>query len=198
MDALRKLQDRIRQCKGADRELDWEIGYHVAGLGVAKERRLFAEMGARCFTAKDRYGITPYGKARGDLVRPAKRGSREPFEHIMACDGPSPLLRSPNYTTDPDGLGACVGLMREVLPGWCWRIGTCCVSDDAWVAPDWNSPVHGTRFREQYGEPVYGTVFDQGVDIDRRPVGNVCLAFLEAILSAKIAELEAQQTAVTG
>jgi len=25
---------------------------------------------------------------------------------------------APRFTTDPDGLGACVGLMREVLPGW--------------------------------------------------------------------------------
>lgn len=25
---------------------------------------------------------------------------------------------TPNYTTDPDGLGACVALMREVLPGY--------------------------------------------------------------------------------
>jgi hypothetical protein len=83
--------------------------------------------------------------------------------------------------------GEAIALTERLLPGWCWRIGTCCVSDDAWVAPDWNSPVHGAQLRKELGEPVFGTVFDQGVDIDRRPPGNVPLAILEALLTALIA-----------
>jgi len=92
-----------------------------------------------------------------------------------------------SYTASID---AALALTERVLPGWCWRIGTCCVSDDAWVAPDWNSPVHGARLRQELGEPVYGSVFDQGVDIDRRPPGNLPLAILEALLSALIEQKE--------
>lgn len=106
---------------------------------------------------------------------------------------PGRMGQAPLFTLDPDGLGPCVALQRAVLPGWCWRIGTCCVSDDAWVAPDWDSPTDGARLRAQYGEPLFGTVFDQGVDIDRRPPGNVCLAFLDAIIGAMIAELQLKE-----
>lgn len=106
-----------------------------------------------------------------------------------AVFGPEP------YTSDPDGLGACVALCREVLPGYAWKVGTCCVSDDAWVVPDFNCPVHGDRLREKFGEIEWGSIWDTGIDIDRRPSGNVCLAFLDAIVSALIAEEEAKEKA---
>jgi hypothetical protein len=84
----------------------------------------------------------------------------------------------PNFTTDPDGLGACVALMRKVLPGA--YFGVCRTSlrpgmipggsDKAFAATcgDWGYPVHGYH-------------------------DNICCAALLAIISAKIAELEAEQ-----
>lgn len=99
------------------------------------------------------------------------------------------------FTTDPDGLGPCVALLRSVLPGYAWKVGTCCVSDDAWVVPDFNCPVHGERLRAEFGEIEWGSIWDTGIDIDRRPSGNVCLALLDAIVSALIAQEEAKEKA---
>lgn len=90
-------------------------------------------------------------------------------------------------------LDACLSLMREVLPGWTWKVGTCCVSDDAWVAPDLNCPVHGERLRAEFGDIEFGSIWDTGVDIDRRPPGNVPLALIEAIIAAKITKEEARE-----
>jgi len=155
LESLRSLQKRIREAKGADRELDDAI---FAALFPEKSCRLV--------------------------------GMHEDAPDIRMFEFSHATGTSLRVT---GSLDACVALMREVLPGWCWRIGTCCVSDDAWVAPDWNSPTDGARFRAQYGEPLFGTVFDQGVDIDRRPPGNVCLAFLDAIIGAMIAELQLKE-----
>jgi hypothetical protein len=113
------------------------------------------------------------------------------------------IVEPPRYTSSID---AAVALAERVLPGWAWKIGTCCVSDDAWVCPDYNSPEHGERLRREFPLPseryeienVRGAKeltwgpFDTGFDIDRRPPGNVALALCQAILEAKlyIAELE--------
>lgn len=85
--------------------------------------------------------------------------------------------------------------VAEQLPGWCWRIGTCCVSDDAWLAPDMNCPTHGARLKAELmpvvmrvlnsnkegdGYPIR-SIFDAGVDIDRRPPGNIGQAVLDAL-----------------
>lgn len=91
-------------------------------------------------------------------------------------------------------LADAVREVEERLPGWCWKVGTCCVSDDAWIAPDMNCPVHGPRLKAQLMPEVIrvldanrgagGTVrsiFDAGVDIDRRPPGNVGQALIDAM-----------------
>ena len=78
-------------------------------------------------------------------------------------------------------------LIEAALPGWCWKAGTCHVSDDAWVCPDWNDPAHADRLKEQFGGPVHGTPWGHGFDVDRRPPGNVPLALIEALLLALIA-----------
>lgn len=91
-------------------------------------------------------------------------------------------------------LSWAVQQVEQKLPGWCWKVGTCCVSDDAWVAPDMNCPVHGTRLKEQLMPAVVRvldankdkggmvrSIFDAGVDVDRRPPGNVGQALLDAM-----------------
>lgn len=90
-----------------------------------------------------------------------------------------------------------IALLKGVLPGWWWSIGSCCVSDDAHIAPDYNSPEHGERLKREFplpefpcfeepdGRMSYGP-FDGGFDVDRRPPGNVPLALLEALFDALI------------
>ncbi len=107
---------------------------------------------------------------------------------------PDGELGSPYYTASID---AAVALCKRVLPGWVWRVCSCCVSDDAWIAPDYNCPEHGERLKEEfplpaerYADPETGDMtwgpFDSGFDIDRRPPGNPASALIEAILQAKI------------
>ncbi|WP_129610007.1 hypothetical protein [Rhodoplanes serenus] len=71
-----------------------------------------------------------------------------------------------------------------VPSGWVWKVGTCCVSDDAWVVPDWNSPVHGARLRRELGEPASGSIWDSGIDVDLRPSGRPAIALCIAALKA--------------
>lgn len=87
----------------------------------------------------------------------------------------------PAFTSD---LNAPVKLIERILPGFAWKMGTCCVSDDAWVAPDLNCPVHGERLLKQYGRPKFGSIWDTGVDIDRYPPGNVAIALCLAVVTA--------------
>lgn len=87
----------------------------------------------------------------------------------------------PAFTSD---LNAPVKLLERILPGFAWKVGTCCVSDDAWVVPDLNCPIHGERLLKQYGEPEFGSIWDAGVDIDRRPSGTVAIALCLAVVTA--------------
>jgi hypothetical protein len=85
---------------------------------------------------------------------------------------------------------AALALVERVLPGWGWQCGTCCVSDDALIFPDFNSPVHGDRLKAElgYDKMKAGDRYDTGFDTDRRPPGNVPLAILESLLSVLIAK----------
>jgi len=153
---LKSLQKRIREAKGADRELDDDI---FAALFPEKSCRLV--------------------------------GMHEDAPDIRMFEFSHETGTSLRVT---GSLDACVALLRSVLPGYAWKVGTCCVSDDAWVVPDFNCPVHGERLRAEYGEIEWGSIWDTGIDIDRRPSGNVCLALLDAIISALIAQEEAKVT----
>lgn len=137
-------------------------------------------------------------------VRDAKEASRELdarvycFEHghtfnestlpvlsmwVKGVGWPVQVAAAPRYTTSLD---AAVALCERVLPGWWWRVGTCSVSDDATIAPDYNSPVHGERLYREF--PL--TPHEDGcggwlVDVDQRPPRSVALALCLAILTAK-------------
>lgn len=91
------------------------------------------------------------------------------------------------YTSSLD---AAKALVEELLPGWWWKVGTCSVSDDACVCPDFNDPVHGERLRANYFPIEHGGPYDGGFDVDRRPPGNLPLALIEALLTALIADEE--------
>jgi hypothetical protein len=82
-------------------------------------------------------------------------------------------------------LDEAIATVRRELPGWCWKVGTCCVSDDAWVAPDFNDPVHGERLKREFFPLEAGSELDVGFDIDQRPPGDVAGALLKALDTAK-------------
>lgn len=84
------------------------------------------------------------------------------------------------YANLTSSLDAIIALIEQALPGFSWKVGTCSVSDDAWIVPDYNCPIHGARLRAEFGEPVRGEWTDAGVDIDRRPSGSPALALCEA------------------
>lgn len=99
---------------------------------------------------------------------------------IWLALGKSPLCR--HYTASLD---AITGLIARALPGWAWRVATCHVSDDAWLALDYGDPAHCDRLRAELGEPQKGHWTDDGIDIDRRPPGNPALALCEAFCRVK-------------
>lgn len=84
----------------------------------------------------------------------------------------------PAYT---ESLDAAVALVERVLPGWSWRVATCCVSDDAWVQPDFNCPVHGERLKREFREDIDWVEL---TDVDLRPSGRPAIALVIAALRA--------------
>lgn len=85
---------------------------------------------------------------------------------------------APAYTSSID---AAITLIPK---GWIWKVCTCCISDDAWCVPDYNSPIHGDRLRREIGPAVKGDITDEGIDVELRPSGRpaiaICIAALEA------------------
>ena len=77
----------------------------------------------------------------------------------------------PIFTADPDGLGPCVALMREVLPGWYW---------------------HKNGFGFSIGKYVEDGFCPQFSAVH---LANYCLTFLDAIFSALIAQEKAKEKA---
>lgn len=159
MGSYAELLARVKALTGPDREVDAEL-YNM----------LVCEAGRIAFKVQD-WSSEP--------------GSRLPRYHDGWLAGHS--------TTDKyaDGLerytgsiDAAIALVERVLPGWAWKFGTCCVSDDAWLTPDFNSPIHGERLQAEFPNLVAGSLWDRGVDIDRRPAGNVPLAIITALLTA--------------
>lgn len=78
-------------------------------------------------------------------------------------------------------LDAAVALVKRVLPGWGYRVATCCVSDDAWLFPDYNDPVHGERLKREVSEDID---WIEVTDIDLRPPGREPIALVLSLLAA--------------
>jgi len=125
---------------------------------------------------------------RIDRLEKAEGPDRELDRNLWRIENPTvPGMTSdlflPRYTASLD---AIVGLIERVLPGFAWKVGTCSVSDDAWICPDHNNPEHGERLMKQF-PPVYGTKWDRGIDVDLRPPGRpaiaLCIAFCLALQS---------------
>jgi len=147
IETLRALQARIRQSKGADRELDAEIAALFLGGEI------------ECRQANYTMDLHPVRKYASTM-------------HVGGI-GREPVVY---YTASLD---ACVALMDAVLPGWKWS-----------VADNRYEPVRGKAFASVQTPTSYDgpAPWPEGWGHNDNP----CLAFLDAIFSAAIAELEAR------
>ena len=124
-------------------------------------------------------------KITAELVETADLSRIDISSEIADCLGGDLDISHPLAVRSQLSLETVIALINWHLPGWAWKIGTCSVSDDAWLCPDYNDPAHRERLIAELGEPVDNTDWrDAGIDIDRRPPGNVELALLEAFCLA--------------
>lgn len=91
-----------------------------------------------------------------------------------AEDGRASIIPTPHYTTYPDGLGACVGLLHAQFPEWKWE-----------------------RYFNGYTVVGRYSTEDENPRFGAQPLANDCLTFIDAIVAAKISELEARQQETT-
>ncbi len=155
------LAEMCAKASGADRVIDGHIAYAIRLGDVESET---APWGWRAFVLC----FTSMEDAIADMTRDRSNVWREEL---------------PRYTSTKR-IDAIIGLIREKLPGWIWKACECCVSDDAWLCPDWNSPEHGERMRRELGEPRLDHWTNHGIDVERRPSGNPALALCEAFCRA--------------
>jgi len=88
-------------------------------------------------------------------------------------DGKRRYEHCPHWTTYPEGLGACVALMHERFPGCAWERS------------------QRGSFRIYYGWLEHLQLRRAA---DAKPLANDCLTFIDAIIAATIAQLEAKET----
>jgi len=81
-------------------------------------------------------------------------------------------------------MDAAKALHDAVLPGWWYQVGSCHLSDDARVSPDFNCPVHGADLALEYDPSIDWADL---TDVDQRPAGNPARAWLTAQIKALIA-----------
>lgn len=95
LETLRSLQTRIREATEANLDIDWDVWRALSApleMCGQKIESIFRD---------------------GDTTEASFWGCRtvDGFNYL-GCG------QIPRLTSDPGGLGACVALMREVLPGW--------------------------------------------------------------------------------
>lgn len=194
LESLRSLQKRIREATGPDRELDFAI---CKAFGRAPQDAIWEvdenlppELAKHC---KRGWTTPAYVEHRREYARgieaafAKKCTDAERAANIKALDkewdykNAPPFGCVPNWTTDPDGLGPCVALKREVLPGCRW------------------TKTASGRYRVWGNEPDYILEGSHpAIWSDSEPLANDCLTFLDAIFSAVIAKEEAKHTEKAG
>lgn len=183
---LSDLIDRVRVATGPDRELDAEIMFDLFATPVGRKY----DGGPTGYLWPEdnpswSFGIRFPGKDRTWFKDVRKRIDGETL--VIERDGANVLmnaLRIPKLTASLD---AAIEPCERVLPGWWWRVGTCHVSDDATIGPDYNSPEHGERLHREFPIGVKDDGYpDEWIfDVDQRPPRSVALALILAVLLAK-------------
>ena len=131
----------------------------MSGL-VGLLERVMAAMGPDRELDADIARVGGYGRVAQEWVR-----DRPEWFAWEADSRSGPWIVLPDYTASVD---ASLALVERVLPGWGWRGGTCCVSDDCFIFPDFNSPIHGERLKREFPQLVDGVEWSDLTDIDRR------------------------------
>lgn len=96
-------------------------------------------------------------------------------------------------TSDQEGCpmnaAECVKILEEDLPGFWWRGGTCALSSEVIIAPDYNDERHGGRLLAEYPQELEH--WNSGIEVELRPGSDAmfCRAFLAAIIRVKLAKL---------
>ena len=116
-------------------------------------------------------------QALADLIAKVEAGMLVPVDLIVL----EPEEHDWAQQAYEGSLDAAKLLHEAMLPGWGWRVGTCHLSDDAAVFPDFNCPVHGARLRSLLDET---RDWFSETDVDQRPAGTPARAWLLAILRA--------------
>lgn len=121
---------RLESATEASRGLDRAIAYHL-GVGVEKERRLYAQMGDAMWVENEK-GLSPHDIARGDRIRSEwQKGTRRQRGGYVdvrwnCCDGPAPLTGCLKFSTSidaavtlvPDGFDWCVQSPGKYAQVW--------------------------------------------------------------------------------
>jgi len=81
-------------------------------------------------------------------------------------------------------LDDAVTLFNRMLPGWGWRGGSCHLSDDCFVFPDYNCPTHGERLKREFSVKINGQEWSDYTDVDLRPAGRLPIAILISMFTA--------------
>ena len=167
---------RLENATGPDRELDVLI-YVMCGLGKIKNRR------ERHFMLERADGQRTLHVSVNDGMGPYQPYDQEDVSGMVGWNA----FTVPPYTASLD---AAIALVERMLPGWGWRVATCCVSDDAYVFPDFNSPEHGQDLLDRLPVcPDGENEWSNFTDVDQRPPGRPAIALLTALFIA-LEELE--------
>jgi hypothetical protein len=173
----------LEKCEGPDSNLDAEIAVQLD----IRPQWLTGAVGELWF-CKEEHAVL----WRDERMR---RGRGNPTAWNTLYSGENKI---PSFTGSVD---VAIALCERVLPGWGYCLGTCWVSDDARVFPDYNSPTHGQQLKERFAvkvgaEPEKWAEEVEWVDftdIALSPPRGLAIALCLSILIAvrKIEELEA-------
>lgn len=89
----------------------------------------------------------------------------------------------------PMSAADCLEALKTTFPGFWWRGGTCALSSEVIMAPDYNDPEHGERLKAEY--PPELEHWNSGIEVELRPGSDLafCRAFTAVMIRIKLAKL---------
>ena len=99
------------------------------------------------------------------------------------------LVEGSDEAGSPMSAAECVEALAESFPGFWWRGGTCALSSEVIIAPDYNDPEHGEQLLAEY--PPELEHWNSGIEVELRPGSDAafCRAFLAVMIRIKLAKL---------
>jgi len=103
---------------------------------------------------------------------------------VFSAMGIDKWVEIPRLFPLTQSVDCALALVSLKLPGWGYRIGTCCVSDDAFIFPDYNDPEHGERLKREFPRLPNLEEWADLTDVDLRPSGRLPIAILISLCLA--------------